>query len=101
MKVMQRYDWPGNVRQLENILERAAAFCDEGVIQIADLPAEVLNSERTSSQLQQIGGISLAELEKEALLQTLDLCQGNKAETARRLGITEKSVYNKMKRHEL
>ncbi len=102
MKVMQRFDWPGNVRQLENILERAAAFCEDGIIQVDDLPPEVLNTEKSdSSRLQRIGGITLVEIEKEALAQTLDLCQGNKAETARRLGITEKSVYNKIKRHEL
>ena len=44
------------------------------------------------------GTTTLAEIEAEAILQTLKLCNGNKAETARQLGITEKSIYNKMKR---
>ena len=102
MKEMRRFDWPGNVRQLENILERAAAFCEDGIIEKGDLPAEIQNHKlSTSSQLLPLGGIPLAELEKEALRQTLELCQGNKAETGRTLGITEKSVYNKIKRHEL
>ena len=49
MKQMQRFDWPGNVRQLENALERAAAFCDDGVIQINDLPPEVLTIDASVS----------------------------------------------------
>lgn len=102
MKQMQRFSWPGNVRQLENVLERAAAFCDGGIIDLGDLPRELLEAQTNGSvELNNIAGIPLAEIEKQALMQTLALCQGNKAETARRLGITEKSVYNKMKRHDL
>lgn len=100
---LQAYDWPGNVRQLENVLERSAAFCDEDTIRVKDLPREVnpYPQESAGLDLPKIGGISLAHLEREALIQSLKLCNGNKAESVRRLGITEKSVYNKMKRHGL
>lgn len=101
MAAMQAYDWPGNVRQLENVLERSAAFCDGGVIQAKDLPAAVQGSKPSGRVPSGIGGIPLSDLERESLIQTLKLCNGNKAETARRLGITEKSVYNKLKRHGL
>ncbi|MGJ8726066.1 MAG: sigma-54-dependent transcriptional regulator [Roseibacillus sp.] len=103
LQILREYDWPGNVRQLENILERSAAFCDDGRIEAKDLPREVRRQSQEDSDLNisGLGGISLAQLEKEALTQTLRLCNGNKAETARRLGITEKSVYNKLKRHGL
>ena len=99
--VLQKYDWPGNVRQLENVLERAAAFSDEGVIEEKDLPREVRGVLSDGPEIAGIGGIALAELEKQALIQTLKLTGGNKAETARQLGVTEKSVYNKLKRHGL
>jgi DNA-binding NtrC family response regulator len=99
--VLQTYDWPGNVRQLENVLERAAAFSDEGVIEEKDLPKEVKGMATDGPEIFGIGGIALAELEKQALIQTLKMAGGNKAETARRLGVTEKSVYNKLKRHGL
>jgi DNA-binding NtrC family response regulator len=46
----------------------------------------------------QIGGTPLEELERQAILQTLQLCRGNKAATARMLGVTEKTIYNKMAR---
>jgi len=98
---MQAYDWPGNVRQLENVLERAAAFCEGGVIEGKDLPGAVRGSTPSGRVPAGIGGIALSDLERESLIQTLKLCNGNKAETARRLEITEKSVYNKLKRHGL
>lgn len=103
LEVMRKYDWPGNVRQMENILERSAAFCDDGCIEVKDLPREVRRQNDTDGELSisGLGGIPLSQLEKEALAQTLRLCNGNKAESARRLGITEKSVYNKLKRHGL
>ena len=101
MAAMQAYDWPGNVRQLENVLERSAAFCDGGVIEIKDLPAAVRGSKPSGRVPAGLGGIALSDLEREALIQTLKICNGNKAETARRLGVTEKSVYNKLKRHGL
>jgi DNA-binding NtrC family response regulator len=84
MTTMQAYDWPGNVRQLENVLERSAAFCDGTVIEVKDLPATVRGSKPSGRVPAGIGGISLSDLEREALIQTLKLCNGNKAETARR-----------------
>lgn len=98
---MQAYDWPGNVRQLENVLERSAAFCDGSVIEKKDLPGTVRGSKPSGRVPAGIGGIPLSDLERESLIQTLKLCNGNKAETARRLEVTEKSVYNKLKRHGL
>ena len=102
LRLLQSYDWPGNIRQLENVLERASAFCSDGVIEEEDLPREIRRAEEEEGlALKGLGGVSLARLEKEALIQTLELCGGNKAEAARRLGVTEKSVYNKLKRHNL
>lgn len=103
LQLLREYDWPGNVRQLENILERAAAFCDDDRIEGKDLPRQVRGQETGAAGLNisGLGGIPLSQLEKEALAQTLRLCNGNKAESARRLGITEKSVYNKLKRYGL
>ncbi|MBL9154941.1 MAG: sigma-54-dependent Fis family transcriptional regulator [Verrucomicrobiales bacterium] len=102
LRVMQRYDWPGNIRQLENVLERASAFCDDQVIDLADLPGEVRDDGAATgddgSEKLNLANIPLRDLERAALLQTLRAADGNKAEAARRLGVTEKSVYNKLKR---
>jgi DNA-binding NtrC family response regulator len=105
--LMRRYPWPGNVRQLENVLERASAFCTGKMIQADDLPDELhhLSSIKPDSadpkadaDMPRVAGMTLDDLEKLAIEQTLELCQGNKAAAARRLGITEKTIYNKMTR---
>lgn len=95
-----RYPWPGNIRQLENLIERAAAFCENNLIGVQDLPDEILQRGRDSS-MTGLAGCTLAEIEAEAIIQTLNYCGNNKAETARTLGITEKSIYNKIKRHNI
>jgi len=102
--VLRSYTWPGNIRELENVLERASAYCDGGLIALKDLPAELLRPTSAPAAFEtrpvwpQIGGTPLEELERQAILQTLQLCRGNKAATARMLGVTEKTIYNKMAR---
>ncbi len=104
LKVLEAYDWPGNVRQLENVLERAAAFLEGDTLMPANLPEEIRVPEGggvNEGRAPQVASIPLRDLEKLALTQTLEATGGNKAEAARRLGITEKSIYNKLKRYHL
>ncbi|MEO1858202.1 MAG: sigma 54-interacting transcriptional regulator, partial [Rubritalea sp.] len=93
-----KYEWPGNVRQLENLIERASAFCDDNEIAADDLMGSIDSPEHSGKPMNHLGGKTLAEIEKSAIQETLKLCNGNKAESARSLGISEKSIYNKMKR---
>ena len=108
IQALMKYSWPGNVRELENLVERACLLCkNPGYLDLGDLPPEVLSAPArvgTSSAPEpafatpssSLAGIPLKTLEKRAILETLEACDGNKAETARLLGITEKSVYNKL-----
>lgn len=105
LALLARYSWPGNVRELENILERASAFCEGSALEEKHFPPELgrILTPGTSATSRPtapsgIGGMPLDEVEKLAIQQTLELCQGNKAAAARQLGITEKSIYNKMAR---
>ncbi|MBK1832021.1 sigma-54-dependent Fis family transcriptional regulator [Verrucomicrobiaceae bacterium R5-34] len=98
---LQQYSWPGNVRQLENLVERASAFCDDHTITADDLIGNINQANKNPDTMTGLAGQTLEEIEKSAIEQTLSLCGGNKAQTARKLGITEKSIYNKMKRHGL
>ncbi len=127
---LSNYPWPGNIRELENVLERAVAFCKFSRISAADLmfdkhtlktpastyesiatanevkpiliPTQTLRNEfespRSIQDVQNLAGKTLDEIERIALEQTLLACRGNKAKSARMLGISEKSVYNKIKR---
>lgn len=97
------YNWPGNIRQLENVLERATAFCEGSVIEtddiigLLDTPANLNKNPQTASD----PVMTLHEVEREAFLQTYLRSNKNKAKTARELGISERSVYNIMARHGL
>ncbi len=97
MAKILEYDWPGNIRELENCLERAIVLCGDSTIR-----DEFITLGRTTrpTHLSSLAGISLDEIERQAICQTLQLCSGNKKEAARRLGISEKSIYNKMSRLE-
>jgi DNA-binding NtrC family response regulator len=97
-KKLLQYDWPGNVRQLENLIERASAFCEDNQIDADDLVGNIDSPSNSDTTDNSLAGKTLAEIEKIAISQTLDLCNGNKAESARTLGISEKSIYNKMNR---
>lgn len=100
------YEWPGNVRELENVIERAYAFSASSEIRAEDLSFSLLPHKKAGSVLEllaadgngNLAGKTLSQLEKKAILDTLRKCQGNKALAARMLGISEKSIYNKIER---
>ncbi len=98
-QALVRHPWPGNVRELENALERAAAFCREGIIRPEDLDldgAAFAGAEGPGAT--SAAGRTLAEIENEAIVAALRATGGNKAAAARRLGLSEKTIYNKLRR---
>lgn len=111
-EVLSTYAWPGNVRELENVLERATLSAVGGRVRPEDLPGEVhgrgatlgeydmggegVEDTRASSAL---AGLTLAALERMAVEQTLTACGGNRAATARRLGVSDKTVRAMIRRH--
>ena len=107
LQLIRQHDWPGNIRELENTLERASAFCEEcrilrSDIEFAGIGCSVTPEVVTARASQpSLAGKTLTEIELQAIEETLAACGGNKALTARQLGISEKSIYNKMRRHGL
>jgi DNA-binding NtrC family response regulator len=84
------HDWPGNVRQLENVVERAVILRKAGLVQPSDLPPELAAAPATGS------GRSLEELERAHILQLLEECGGNRSRVARILGISRRTVHRKL-----
>ena len=99
MKLLTEYGWPGNIRELRNTLERAVILCGNGMIEAEHLPSELAAGGGESAYLKLPYGLPLREIEKEYILSTLTRLQGNKARTAQALGISEKTLYNKLYRY--
>lgn len=103
LALFQRYDWPGNIRELTNVLERASYAADEAQIEMEHLPLFLLNirggraPERQRSNLRQ----AVREAEREAVLQALRMAKGNKAKAAKLLGIHRTGLYQKLERLKL
>jgi two-component system, NtrC family, response regulator AtoC len=98
MSLLEAYEFPGNVRELSNIIERAVIIAQGERIEETDLPEAM----RASVLMQQRGGRkrqTLAELEAEYISETLKAVRGNKSEAARILGISRKNLYEKLARY--
>jgi DNA-binding NtrC family response regulator len=104
MQKLERYRWPGNVRQLINVIERAKILADDQLIVESDLPPE-LNAPTVDSSLPvpAAGDVSddLQSLQKSKIVEVLARVGGNKTRAARLLGITRRSLYRLLERYEL
>ncbi len=103
MDLLLKYPWPGNVRELENAIERAVILAGGAYITPRDLPLSLQSTETDSrgSSEHPAGGQPLEEVEKQAILETLEQVQGNKSEAARILGITRATLHKKLKKYDL
>jgi len=99
-KKLRSYDWPGNVRELENVLERATAFSESHEIQEDDINLSSSLSD-SSSRTGSFVGLELEEIEKRAIIETLEHCEGNKQAAADMLGVSQKSIYNKINKYDI
>lgn len=103
MACLAKHDWPGNVRELENAIERAVVLCTGHYITERELPPTVTKSaaetEVHDSTVSKMAGLPLEEIEREAIIQTLEKTAGNKSEAAKLLNITRTTLNNKIKKY--
>ena len=99
LKLLQAYEYPGNARELANIIERAVIVANGKLIEESDLPSGV--SAAVNARRQKEKPLSLAQLEAAYISQMLAATKGNKTECARILGISRKNLYEKIARYEL
>jgi transcriptional regulator with PAS, ATPase and Fis domain len=96
-----RNRWPGNVRELENAIERAVLVSKTGEIQPIDLPESIREEGAPPQEFTIPPHRTLAEIEKMAILQTLQRTNWNKQEAAQILGLYRPTLYSKMKKHDI
>ena len=97
MNLLKNYDWPGNIRELENVLERSANTSENYTISCHDLPLNFLQGDSKA-----LPDITIIEQQQIALLMdTLRATHGNIKQTAERLGIARNTIYRKMERYNI
>jgi two-component system response regulator AtoC len=96
IKYFMSYPWPGNVRELENYIERAVVVSNSQELRIPDFPMEIAIGRGGLSDTEQEAGTTIAEMEKRLIFKTLEANDYNKAQTAEVLGITPRTLRNKL-----
>ena len=115
LSALKQYAWPGNIREMENIIERALVIADAQGLTLADLPPEIVEGSLESTGLESdfeedgelvpvgIHGerILRHRKERERLIRALSSARGNKAEAARALGLARSTLVSRLKKHGL
>lgn len=93
IQLLKSHSWPGNVRELANVIEHATILCDAPPISVEHLPRSF---NARGVRMPDLGPVSLRDLEMHAILQALERHDGNKAAAAEELGVSLKTLYNKL-----
>ncbi len=101
MDILLAYEYPGNIRELENIMERAVALCAGPVIEVKHLPLDFQQTQFQVQRHQRRELLTLEENEKEYIVWVVKQANGNKTKAAEMLGIDRVSLWRKMKRYDL
>jgi two-component system response regulator HydG len=104
LRVLLGYEWPGNIRQLKNTIRTMVVMCDRDRIDIPDLPLEMAQRRQltgASGPPASLAGVSLNDLERKAIMDTLARTEGNREKAAKILGIGERTLYRKIREYNL
>ena len=100
LEAFREYQWPGNVRQLMNVIERAVVLAKGDSITLSDLPEELNPAGKVPEKMQTVSAMTekktLWEIELQAIRESLQKCDGNKSKAARMLGISRKAFYKRL-----
>ncbi len=101
-KIFFRYNWPGNIRELKNCIESMVVISQNGFLDLNDIPEHIYKNNKTALPRPVFPvGIPLEEMEKEVIKNTLAYVGGNRGETAKILGIGERTLYRKLDKYGL
>ncbi len=99
MDRLLKYPWPGNVRELMNMVERAVVLSRSEYLDEADLSPALREPVPEKTPPEELGSLPLEDVERATILRTLEQAGGNKSEAARRLGITRRTLHQKLKKY--
>ena len=99
MEALQRYRWPGNIRELRNVIERAVLLANGGVINASDLPLQGAGPAPSGANGQAGTSISLADLERQHIETVLNQTHWHQGKAATLLGISSKTLYRKIREY--
>jgi len=104
LEALAHYDWPGNIRQLRNCIRTMVVLCDREQLDVQDIPPDITQRRQLAGSVQPaatLGSVSLNDLEKKAIEETLAKTEGNREKAAKILGIGERTLYRKIKEYNL
>jgi DNA-binding NtrC family response regulator len=101
LRLLEQYEWPGNVRQLINALERARIMADEQMLRVSDFPREAMQGEREHAIRIAHCDDDLASIERAKVVEVLTRERGNKTRAARVLGIDRRKLYRLMEKYHI
>ena len=104
LMILMNYEWPGNIRQLRNCIRTMVVMCDRDKLDVQDIPPDIVQRRQLlpgSRAPRDLAGVSLNELEKQAIIDTLAKTKGNREKAAKILGIGERTLYRKIKEYNL
>lgn len=99
LKILRAYSWPGNVRELKNVMERAVIVSRNDVIEPEDLPETITSRAGKAPSVEFNLGTTMEEVEKQYLFHTINFVDGNKTKAAKLLGISLKTLHNKLNKY--
>jgi transcriptional regulator with PAS, ATPase and Fis domain len=112
LRLLRQYEWPGNVRELRNVIERAMILCSDDLINVGDLPAEIVSREPSMAFAGNVVSIpavsagvdmkaTIAGIEKRMIREALAEAEGNKSHAARLLGVSRDVLNYSIQKYDL
>jgi two-component system, NtrC family, response regulator HydG len=101
LRIFLSYDWPGNIRELENTVERAVILCPGEQITVRELPSQLLPAGSVDETPHTALPLTLRDMEREIIRATLAQNRGNRSKTAKILGVARQTLLNKIKEYDL
>jgi len=100
LETLKSYPWPGNIRELKNVIERMVVLSSQETLQLQDVPQDILKQGGQTSNILPVN-LNLKDAEKELILQKLARNNGNKSKAAKELGISRRTLYRKLDEYKI